>query len=200
MKKILYFSALSLFFSCYLQAQQVSQNSEKAKPSSKSVNKKENKNRRLANKTALFSKTEVLGEDYYKDLDSEPIRREVGIHLKAIENLCETKRTLSEKINSLNDSFQALKDLIIDYLNESNLGTDDALFLRGIKANISIDSISYGRPITEKFVKEIDIRKQFLIAYRGHYGLPEDMSAEKLPHEWAKQIYNGLNCLYKKQL
>ena len=201
MKKILYFSILNLFFSCYLQAQQASQASGKTKQSKASVSKQSvNKtdNRNLANNQNILSKADVLGEDYYKDLESEPIIREVNIHLQAIVNICETKNTLGEKVDSLNSSFQSLKDLIAGYLGESNLSTNDGLLLRGIRSNIAQDRISYGQPITEELVGEVDIKNQFLIAYHVHYNLPDNTPVEKFPDEWAKQIYAGLDCLYKK--
>ena len=217
MKKILYFSLVILFFSSYLYANtsqdskrnpqpktsviseaatsQTEQKSSTPLSSQKTIKKA--KGRNVAN-NALLSKADLLREDYYQELESEPIRREVNTHLQAISNLCKTKKTLAEKVDVLTTHFQQLRTLIVNYLEEPNLQTDDELFLRGIRANISIDRISYGSSITATLVQEVDIKNQFLIAYHVHYNLPESTPVEKFPDEWAKHIYNGLDCLYKK--
>lgn len=201
MRKLLCFSAISLFFSCYLYASKPSQNSKasaESRESSSTQSVKKEKNRSLANNQNILLKEDVLGEDYYKDLESEPLRREVGAHLKAIENLCEKERTLAEKVDILTNHFQQIRTLVANYLREPNLQINDGLFLRGIRANIAQDRISYGQPITEELVREADIKNQFLIAYHVHHNLPDHTPVEKFPEEWAKQVYAGLDCLYKK--
>lgn len=148
--------------------------------------------------TPLVSKIEVFGEDYDKDLDFEPTRKKVNVHLEAIAGLCKTETmTLREKVEVLTSHIQELEAIIAHYREVPNLGTDDALFLWALGAMISWDSLSYARPITAKFVKEVDVRRLFVSAYRSRYNLPEDTELDEFP-DWAKQIYSGLECLYQE--
>ena len=195
MKKILYFSILSLFFSYYSQAQQASQNSAKIQLPGKPGDKKEDRKRNIANTQPVHnSNIDTLGEDYYKPLESEPLRRAVDTHLQAITAVCETQQSLSKKIDNLNKSLTELMDLIKSYLKQ-RLKTRDSLFLGSIKDNI------------EELLKFIDIAQKsssvnlfndFVTYYYFYYNLPDNTSVKEFPDEWAKQIYFSLECLYEK--
>ena len=195
MKKVLYYSILSLFFSCYLQAQQSSQDSVKTQSSNKTADKKEEKKRNVANNQPIpNSNIDTLGEDYYKPLESEPLRKAVDTHLQAITAVCKTQQSLSKKIDNLNKSLKELMGLIKSYLKQ-RLKTRDSLFLGSIKDNI------------EELLNFIDIAQKsssanlfndFVTYYYFYYNLPDNTSVKEFPDEWAKQIYFSLECLYEK--
>ncbi len=194
MKKIIYFSILSLFFSCYLQAQQSSQDPVKTQSPNKAVDKKEEKNRNVANNQNTLSKASVLGEDYYKPLESAPLRKAVGTHLQAITAVCETQKSLNEKVDHVHNTLKDLMRVIQNYLKQ-RLKSDDGLFLRTIRDNIE-ELIPLFDAIKQS--PSINILDAFVRYYHFYYNLPDNTSVKEFPDEWAKQIYYGLECLYEK--
>ena len=141
------------------------------------------------------AKEEFLGPNYYKPIDSQLIRKPVMEQLRKIENLCQSKANLQEKINILTSSLQKIREIANQYFEEPNLESEDRLWIGGIKINISRRNISYNQPITQELLMEIDIKREFVLSYYNHYRLPENTRVENFPHQWAKMIYKGLDCV-----
>ena len=141
------------------------------------------------------AKEEFLGADYYKPIDSQLIRQPVMEQLKKIENLCQSQASFQEKINILKSSLQKIREIADQYFEEPNLESEDRLWIGGIRSNTSRRNISYNQPITQELLMEIDIKREFALSYYNHYRLPDDTSVENFPHQWAKMIYKGLDCI-----
>ena len=142
---------------------------------------------------------EVLGPDYYEPFSSAIVKENIDPLLQAIDNLCGQKDlTLEQKVKALNKNLKALRQAVDRYLKEPNLSIPDELLLRGIESNTDPSRISYAKPITKQMVQEINLRGSFITAYFVDYGLPDNTEVKDFPHEWAKQIFNGIHCLYTK--
>ena len=141
------------------------------------------------------AKEEFLGADYYKPIDSQLIRKPVMKQLQKIENLCQSKADRQEQINILESSLQKIRETADQYFEEPNLKSEDRLWIGGIKSCISRQNLSHNQPITQELLTEIDIKREFVLSYSNHYRLPDSTSVENFPHQWAKMIYKGLDCI-----
>ena len=159
------------------------------------------KSKSLPNKRASASVhydeaiADFLGADYYKPIDSQMIRNPVMEQLKKIENLCQSQSSLQEKINILESSLQKIRETATQYFEEPKLKSEDRLWIGGIKSNISRQNLSHNQPITQELLMEIDIKREFVLSYYNHYRLPDNTTVENFPHQWAKMIYKGLDCI-----
>ena len=159
------------------------------------------KSKSLSNKRTSASvhydkaKEEFLGVDYYKPIDSQLIRKPVMEQLQKIKNLCQSKANLQEKINILESSLQKIRETADQYFEEPNLKSEDRRWIGGIKSCISRHNLSHNQPITQELLTEIDIKREFVLSYSNHYRLPDSIPVKNFPHQWAKMMYKGLDCI-----
>ena len=155
----------------------------------------------------LLSKEELLGEDYKTPPNSLNLRKSVDNYLNQIEALCtQTTQTPGQKATQLSHLLQELKAVINTHLREPYLETQDSIYLRTIKNNISPDVLLSpggelnGKELNADTIKSqaSDLKNNFLFGYHTYYNIPAEQiepSAIREQDEWAKKIYAGLSCI-----
>ena len=141
------------------------------------------------------SNLETLGDDYYRPLESEPVRTAVDAYILNIACLCKkTQLSFEKRLDLLHKELVGLVDLTSAYLRQ-RLKLRDSLYLGGM------------RDVVRELIVFIEIEAQRspggqsenllnnFISYYHFYDHSNPSPRDESPEHWARQIYSSFECL-----
>ena len=159
--------------------------------------------------STLPGKLDVLGEKYYKPLDSAIIRKKAEPYLTAISRLCQYP-TLARRLHELKKHKKGLRKTIQYFLRDPNIQLKDHVFLLELKNHVVQPYfLNSAKKLTVRFINQhnLDLGKHFLTRYQLAYHLSpvnnHKNMANSFHHSWAQKVYQGIKCiapLQKKNL
>ena len=162
-----------------------------------------NKKRRDRKPGNTLDKEDLLGEDYYKPINSTEVRKNISQHIITIEGICKTNQNADKRAVILESTLTELRNTIDSYLAKPYLSTQDSIYLRDIKENTSEIALGFGLSQNGSFIQNketYNLSNNFLRSYYSYFNIEAGdteggFTPEGLKHKWAVQIYKGLNCL-----
>ena len=136
-----------------------------------------------------YAQTESLDNEFSEALNQQ---------LKKVKSACEENKNIDQRIADIKEGIDNLGILTKKYLPQENrLSIRNNILLSKID-NILFSGMVFRGEFTKQAVQEDNIAHNFIRYYKFMYNLGDSVDMQDFKEQWAKDIAQGLSCLYPK--
>lgn len=118
--------------------------------------------------------------------------------LNSLPQICRMQKTFEEKVAYMDKTMKELHTLSRELVNKYGVFELALGIMNATEDNVNNFITAEGIAITSDTVKEVDLRRGFTLSYAQYNSeIKYNSPVEDFTDQWARQIYYGLDCLYK---